>query len=85
MAAVTTAADNKRTAAGSSSDGNGATATASSQSSLRHSIAGATAGCMSSLIMCPLDVAKTKLQNQGAAVGTGHYRGTIGVFLACLA
>ena len=39
-------------------------------------VAGATAGMVSSLVTCPLDVAKTRLQNQGA--GEQVYRGAIG-------
>ncbi|KAI9594120.1 mitochondrial carrier domain-containing protein [Syncephalis fuscata] len=46
---------------------------------LRHSIAGAGAGCSAAIITCPLDVVKTRLQNQGP-VGPGMrpYRGTFG-------
>lgn len=41
-------------------------------------IAGAGAGCMSSLITCPLDVAKTRLQYNSA--DHHHYRGPFGCF-----
>ncbi|RKP22646.1 mitochondrial carrier domain-containing protein [Syncephalis pseudoplumigaleata] len=46
---------------------------------LRHSIAGAGAGCSASIITCPLDVVKTRLQNQGRIEpGMRAYRGTFG-------
>ncbi|CAO3690061.1 unnamed protein product [Umbelopsis ramanniana] len=52
---------------------------AENHENLKHSIAGAGAGIVSSIVTCPLDVVKTRLQNQG----TGHpgialYRGTYG-------
>lgn len=43
---------------------------------LKHSIAGAGAGVISSVVTCPLDVVKTRLQNQG--IGNLKYRGTVG-------
>ncbi|KAG2205445.1 hypothetical protein INT46_007656 [Mucor plumbeus] len=43
---------------------------------LKHSIAGAGAGVISSVVTCPLDVVKTRLQNQG--IGKLKYRGTMG-------
>jgi solute carrier family 25 folate transporter 32 len=46
---------------------------------LKHSIAGAGAGIVSSIVTCPLDVAKTRLQNQGVTLpGEKIYKGTVG-------
>ncbi|ORE21704.1 mitochondrial carrier, partial [Rhizopus microsporus] len=43
------------------------------------SIAGAGAGIVSSIVTCPLDVAKTRLQNQGVTLpGEKIYKGTVG-------
>ncbi|CAG8797622.1 42165_t:CDS:2, partial [Gigaspora margarita] len=46
---------------------------------IKHSIAGAVAGCVSSIVTCPLDVVKTRLQNQGKVTNDQRvppYRGT---------
>lgn len=52
---------------------------AQSHENLKHSIAGAGAGIVSSIMTCPLDVAKTRLQNQGVLVpGQKLYKGTVG-------
>ncbi|KAL1917452.1 uncharacterized protein VTP21DRAFT_3845 [Calcarisporiella thermophila] len=44
---------------------------------LKHTIAGGCAGFISCIVTCPLDVVKTRLQNQGVPMpGAKHYRGT---------
>ncbi|KAI8085800.1 mitochondrial carrier domain-containing protein [Gilbertella persicaria] len=52
---------------------------AQTHENLKHSIAGAGAGIVSSIVTCPLDVAKTRLQNQSIALpGEKLYKGTVG-------
>ncbi|KAI9476518.1 MAG: mitochondrial carrier domain-containing protein [Benjaminiella poitrasii] len=52
---------------------------AESHENLKHSVAGAGAGIVSSIVTCPLDVAKTRLQNQSvASPGEKLYKGTVG-------
>ncbi|ORX88869.1 mitochondrial carrier [Basidiobolus meristosporus CBS 931.73] len=46
--------------------------------SIKNTVAGASAGCVASVITCPLDVVKTRLQNQGKYEGIHAYRGTLG-------
>ena len=49
---------------------------------IKHSIAGAVAGCVSSIVTCPLDVVKTRLQNQGKLdQNIPSYKGTGGIIL----
>lgn len=53
--------------------------TSQSHENLKHSIAGAGAGIVSSIVTCPLDVAKTRLQNQSVPLpGEKLYKGTFG-------
>ncbi|KAJ1977142.1 hypothetical protein H4R34_003698 [Dimargaris verticillata] len=68
-----------------SSDGGKTTATgqggggAGSRQNLKNTFAGAAAGCVSSIVTCPLDVAKTRLQNQAKGhVRIPLYQGTFG-------
>lgn len=42
--------------------------TAGTQDLLKHMFAGATSGCINAVVTCPLDVIKTRMQNQGMAV-----------------
>ncbi|KAI8346880.1 mitochondrial carrier domain-containing protein [Choanephora cucurbitarum] len=52
---------------------------AQNHENIKHSIAGAGAGIVSSIVTCPLDVAKTRLQNQSIALpGERLYKGTVG-------
>lgn len=46
---------------------------------LKHTIAGAGAGLVTSVVTCPLDVVKTRLQNQGVVSSKSKsYKGTAG-------
>ncbi|KAG0206323.1 hypothetical protein BGX28_002224 [Mortierella sp. GBA30] len=45
---------------------------------LKHTIAGAGAGLVTSVVTCPLDVVKTRLQNQGVVAAGRSYKGTAG-------
>ncbi|ORY00793.1 mitochondrial carrier [Basidiobolus meristosporus CBS 931.73] len=45
---------------------------------IKNMIAGASAGFITSIVTCPLDVVKTILQNQGKHEGGSVYRGTLG-------